>query len=411
MIDEIIAATTFLCDSAAGEGPIREILNAIIWLDPVWFMNEEDTDNVTMNEDEEANIQWAAWTMRDCFPDLYAEIVTMNAGDVSYREMETRIMSGVERRTGLDVGYGIDELRMGIPLNSFAFNDDVELGPTSSDPAVNFASWLIDAEGLEGLKVSLRACKETVYQDLLTLINWMQGGTGNSMADFTLEEIYEYGYEPLHWTPEDVAFTIEMLDEAEEIYHTAHEMLTRLTSDTYLRKQVVRNIWRAKNGYCESDGFFWGYGTSGSRAAYPAGNTNVLPSWANAAASYQKRRDDRISRVTRSARQPARRASGVYHRPAASQHALGRTVRHSSQDRVLSPAAGYRAVAGRIGRTGTHPSARTGHVSRYQQRRIAALLHSRGQRTSRQPELRVVSRPAAQYGSQRHLLGNRRRAA
>lgn len=412
-ITDIFTSMQFLCESAAGDGPAREILDAIAWLDPVWFAT--DTDNAFNNEDEEALIQWAALKMRDCFPDLYAEIVLWNADGMSYDEMSRAITLGIEKRTGLDLGYGyeLEGIRAGIPLNSFAFDADPYHESTPSNPAATaFATWLDDSKATQTLKDSLKKCKEPVYQELLALIEWIQNGTGNTMADYTMEEIWEGGWDLPDWEPDQVKYVVEMMDEAEEIFHAAHEMLKRLTSDQYLRNQVIRNLWSIKHHEAEFNELFWGYCPGNRRSADPAGSADVLPSWTDVEKAYKGRRNDRVSHLPRRISYATRKSANLLLRASRSKHALDRTARSKTQGHLLLPTTNHRVVARGLRKSNTAAVARAGYDSRYHQRRASIVQPSRRQRASRIGGLGVIRSSPAQHSFKRwDLLGDRSRAA
>lgn len=72
---------------------------------------------------------------------------------------------------------------------------------------------------------------------------WIFSCTGNSLCDLTNESLAEL--EPLSWSAEDVAFAIELLEEAKQIMADVEAGLT-LMSQPKMRRMIQKLITRIK---------------------------------------------------------------------------------------------------------------------------------------------------------------------
>jgi hypothetical protein len=72
------------------------------------------------------------------------------------------------------------------------------------------------------------------------LYAWLFGCSGNSLIDLTNEDLYEI--QPLSWSADDIAFAVEMIEEADGIMSDAIAGLNFLTVSPDLLAVLERNI-------------------------------------------------------------------------------------------------------------------------------------------------------------------------
>ena len=87
---------------------------------------------------------------------------------------------------------------------------------------------------------SLHEQADPALQQVGWLFGWLFSCTGNSLVDATDEMLSEL--QPLAWDPEDIAFAIEMIEEANGIMRDAMAGLEILKTTPDLRAALERHI-------------------------------------------------------------------------------------------------------------------------------------------------------------------------
>ncbi len=202
--------------------PLLLLASAVAAFDPFWADFDEDeidyeTDPLTI----------ALQVTRSGFPDIYAEAVERLRADAPYAEVDRLLCKAISAKgIPLDdletIGWGVPLVAVGVNLEDpefYAVHTDVlpALLPFGIDlPEVK--TYSIDLpEGIYqvgcAIATSLHEQTDVALRQVGLLYGWLFGCTGNSLVDYTDEMLAEI--QPLSWSPDDIAFAIEMSEEAD----------------------------------------------------------------------------------------------------------------------------------------------------------------------------------------------------
>ena len=229
--------------------PLLLLAAAVAAFDP--FRNEFGDDGIS----DECNPLFVALSVtRSAFPDIYAEAVEQMRSNVPHHEIENALCRAITAK-----GIPIDDLEMmswGIPLAAFGVDlEDPEFYAVHSDvlPAlIPFGIKTLERETDRidlpdplhnaGRQVasSLQEQDEPALKQVGWLYAWLFGCSGNSLVDVSNEDLDEL--QPLSWSPDDVAFAIEMIEEADVIMSNAMAGLQYLTASPGFRAALERNV-------------------------------------------------------------------------------------------------------------------------------------------------------------------------
>lgn len=229
--------------------PLLLLATTVAAFDP--FRNEFGEDGI----DDESNPLFIALSVtRSAFPDIYAEAVEQMRSNVPQHETENLLCKAITAK-----GIPIDDLEMmswGIPLGAFGVDlEDPQFYTVHSDvlPAlIPFGIKMLECEtdridlpdplynaGREVVS-SLREHDEPTLKQVGWFYAWLFGCSGNSLVDVTNEDLDEL--QPLSWSPDDVAFAIEMIEEADGIMSDAMAGLQYLTAAPAFLAALERNV-------------------------------------------------------------------------------------------------------------------------------------------------------------------------
>ncbi len=255
------AAITFLSAATLAD-PFLALCSAVAWLDPLALLDEPLIEpDYYAGGDEWVNIG-AAWDIsRGCFPAVYAETTQAIRMESSSQRLADQVCTTINRHLVGGELHDLEQIFFGIPF----FGLGVDL--TDADffaspqyaPLVEVYAWLgvaVDpeqtyslpdnlpeaAQAADVLAFSLRQTGHPTHEKLAWLLDWMFSQTGNTAADYTDEEIYEMGIQPLAWEPNELEFNNLMHAEAAEIIGNAMQGLDLLLADAGLQAELRANV-------------------------------------------------------------------------------------------------------------------------------------------------------------------------
>jgi hypothetical protein len=240
--------------------PLLCLANAVCWLDPMWEVSVDDDVY-----DDGDSMGMALCITRSAFPDIYAGAVERIRSGTSEKELDSFICGEISQR-GIPL-ENLEFLGYGIPLNA----GGVEL----SDPELYAAHPellpLVDLFGIRPepghYNVEVPDCAYTagriiadslVQQDDERLkqvgwaLVWLFSCSGNTLIDFDDESMAEIP--PLSWDENDLAFAIELIEEANGIMGDVTAGLTLLEANPVLFAVLEANIQRTYKAIAKMKG-------------------------------------------------------------------------------------------------------------------------------------------------------------
>lgn len=254
-MNEILQTYTFLADQITGD-PLLNLASAVAWLDPVWF-EDDDPDDF---DDEHDIIGTALRVMRRAFPDIYINAVERIRGGATYNEIDNLICGAMSAKgIPLDnlefISYGIPMDGFGVELESGEFYAehpdlvpilalfDVHPEPDSYNVEVSENAYRVG----RAIALSLDEHGDPRYQDLSYLMQYVWSLSGNTLVDWSYDMLCEIP--PLSWSAEDVAFAVEIIEEADAIMASAQRGIQFLQSQPDVMAALERNIKRAYRAF------------------------------------------------------------------------------------------------------------------------------------------------------------------
>ncbi len=204
--------------------PLLLLASAVAAFDPFW--NTFDEEDIDYDADP---LYIAVQVTRGAFPDIYAEAVEYLRAGASYQELDHLLCTAISAK-----GIPLDDLEAigwGIPLHAVGVDlEDPEFYSVHSDLLPLLAPFGIDLPEGEMHSVDVPECvypagraiaaslleqTDPALQQVGWAFGWLFACTGNSLIDYTDEALSEIP--PLSWSEEDVAFAIELIEEADGI--------------------------------------------------------------------------------------------------------------------------------------------------------------------------------------------------
>lgn len=228
--------------------PLLLLASAVATFDPFWDDFEDDIDYDT------DPLTIALQVSRGAFPDLYADAIERLQAGAPYAELDRLLCRGISAK-----GIPIDDLETigwGIPLAALGVElEDPEFYAVHSDLLPILApfgiqipegeNYRIDApEGIHPVGSAIANSLHEQTDPALQLVGWLFGWlfscTGNSLVDYSDEMLSEI--QPLSWSTEDIAFAVEMIEEANGIMRDAMAGLAILKTTPDLMAALERHI-------------------------------------------------------------------------------------------------------------------------------------------------------------------------
>jgi len=224
------------------------LASAVATFDPFWSAFDDDFDG------EEPPLDIALRVTRSAFPDIYAEAVQQLRGGALYADMDRLLCKAISAK-----GIPLDDLDLigwGVPMTAYGVDlEDPEFYAAHADilPVLGlFGLNLSETDGYhidipEAIYAAGRAIANSLHEQtdpVLRQVGWLYGWlfscTGNSLVDYTDETLSEIP--PLSWSKDDIAFAIEVIEEAEGIMRDVQAGLDALETTPELLVILERNI-------------------------------------------------------------------------------------------------------------------------------------------------------------------------
>ncbi|MEQ8673781.1 MAG: hypothetical protein RLP44_29880 [Aggregatilineales bacterium] len=228
------------------------LASVVTWLDPMWKDADEDW-GIPPNED--GTLEIALCVTRKAFPDVYVQAVEAIRRGASYAELDRLICDEITAR-GIPL-ESLEWIGYGVPTPAFgAVLEDTDFYTSFPDAIMVMACFGVSPEP-NRYNIVVPDCVYTAgrmiaddlenqegehYRQLSWLMQWLFSYSGNSSVDLDYETMCEI--EPLSWEPENVAFAIEIVEEANGIMADAMAGLTFLSSQPELLAILQRNVQR-----------------------------------------------------------------------------------------------------------------------------------------------------------------------
>jgi hypothetical protein len=251
MTTDLLGAFNLLADGLRAD-PLLSLASAVCWLDPLWRDDGEDAD---VPYDTDGILAAALGITRRTFPEVYMQAVNAIRQGASYAEIDRLICEAVTAR-GIPLD-GIEFMAYGIPLPAYgaALSDPdfYERHPDTLPVLACFGitpdpeAYAIDVPDLaytaaQRIAADLEQQTDAGWQQIGWLLRWLFSCSGNSSVDYDDETMS--GFQPLAWEPDDIAFAVEIIAEAETIMRDALAGLALLNGQPELTKALQQNVER-----------------------------------------------------------------------------------------------------------------------------------------------------------------------
>jgi len=228
--------------------PLLLLASAVATFDPFWSAFDDDCDG------EEPPLDIALRVTRSAFPDIYAEAVEHLRAGAVYADMDKLLCKAISTK-----GIPLDDLDMigwGVPMTAYGLDlEDPEFYAVHEDLLPVLAPFGLHLSETDGYRIDIpeamyaagRAIANRLHEQtdpVLRQVGWLYGWlfscTGNSLVDYTDETLSEIP--PLSWSKDDIAFAIEVIEEAEGIMSDVQAGLVALQTRPELLMVLERNI-------------------------------------------------------------------------------------------------------------------------------------------------------------------------
>ena len=225
------------------------LASAVAVFDPFWTdFNEHDIDYDT------DPLTIGLHVTRGAFPAIYAEAVERLRAGAAYSELDRLICKGISAHgIPLDdletIGWGIPLTAAGVDVEDPEFYAvHTELLPLLVPVGINITegeTYRVDVPEHvytvgRAVAASLHQQSDPALRQVGWTFGWLFGCTGNSLVDYTDEMLSEIP--PLSWSTEDIAFAIELIEEADRIMRDVQAGIETLKAEPSLMNKLVRNI-------------------------------------------------------------------------------------------------------------------------------------------------------------------------
>ncbi len=228
--------------------PLLLLASAAATFDPFWDDFEDEIDYET------DPLTIGLQVTRGAFPDIYADAIERMRAGAPYAELDRLLCRAISAKgIPLDdietIGWGIPLVALGIDL------EDPEFYAVQSDLLPILTPFGIEIPEGETYRIdvpeaihrvgsfiasSLHEQNDPALRQVGWLFGWLFSCTGNSLVDYTDEALSEI--QPLSWSPEDIAFAVEMIEEANGIMGDAMAGLDVLKTTLDLMAALERHI-------------------------------------------------------------------------------------------------------------------------------------------------------------------------
>jgi len=248
-MNELLQTYTMLAAGLRSD-PQFCLASAVTWLDPLWQDDDEDWD---VPHDEDGTLAIALRVTRMAFPDIYVQAVEAIRQGASYAELDRLICNAVtERGIPLEnlewIGFGVPMPAYGVELNDSDFyTTHPEVIPILAcfgiSPEPNpYHMTIPDCVYTAGRTIAADLEKHPDERDrqISWLMQWIFSYSNNSSIDLDYESMSEF--QPLSWEKDELAFAIDIIEEAEGIMSDVLAGIDFLSSQPNLLTALERNI-------------------------------------------------------------------------------------------------------------------------------------------------------------------------
>ncbi len=225
------------------------LANAVTWLDPLWRL---DADDMAMEDD---CLGMALVVTRRAFPDIYAGAVERIRAGESETTLDHFICDEITQR-GIPLDH-LESLAYGIPLDAAGvLLEDPDFYRQHPDVIPILALFGIDPERKtytvevpytaykagRAMADSLLKQSDERWRQVGWALAWLYNCSQNSVVDLDYESMADV--QPLSWEAEDVAFAIELIEEANGIMADVNTGLKWLQTTPAAFAQLAHNVRR-----------------------------------------------------------------------------------------------------------------------------------------------------------------------
>ncbi len=251
-----------LLSTATLADPLLALCSSLAWLDPLIIQEDTFMDAFEYpymdTSDPWMSIAYGWDISRRCFPAVYADTTLALRSGTPEPQISDLLCEGINQHLVGGEIHDLEQLHFGLPF--FGMGADVTSPEFFAEPAhaplvqiyklfgVTVGDYAIPdnfdqaARVAQVLALSLRETDDATYANVAWLLEWLFAQTGNTAADYTDEEFFDMGLEPLPWEPDEVEFNALMHDEAAEIVQFAQQGLATLLDDSELQAALRTNI-------------------------------------------------------------------------------------------------------------------------------------------------------------------------
>jgi len=248
--------------------PALSLAQIAAWLDPLHFLPDDLLDDLLYDgrEDFETLALHALVVARRCIPTLYTEMVAGVRSGWSAKQIEHHFCAGLKGRyphldlySLYDMLYGIPVTFVGLAVTSPEFLEQhpwlaeflTEMFGLTPSTTMQWQSEVLaidEADYDHAVKVARPLVKSLIaqntqpYADLAFLLMYLFSMTGNSLLDFTTDEYWDMGYEPLWWEPDNLTLAEEACQQVEVMLDAVFRALDTLQADRQLKQSLTNNI-------------------------------------------------------------------------------------------------------------------------------------------------------------------------
>ncbi|MCL4237661.1 MAG: hypothetical protein KJ047_05390 [Anaerolineae bacterium] len=230
------------------DDPLLCLAQVVARFDPLWNGLPDDEFN------DDGSLAAALDVTRDVFPDIYALAVDALHHSAGYDDLDTLICAEISARgIPLDcietVGYGIPLPAYGTLLHDpdfYTYHPDVVpvmqlfgIQPEEDNP-IDIPDHACSAAQI--IADDLAEHASAYYRQVSWLIQWLFGFSNNSVVDWDTEMMFSV--EPLLWDAENIAFAIEIIEEADTIMREVSAGLQWLITQPTVMQAMQDNIQR-----------------------------------------------------------------------------------------------------------------------------------------------------------------------
>jgi hypothetical protein len=234
---------------ALTDDPMLLLATAVATFDPLWNASDEDD----FDGDVEP-VERALQVTRSAFPDIYAEAIGQMQAGSSESELDRLLCQGISAKgIPLDdfdyIGWGIPLLALGIDLEDpalYSVYTDLfpilalfDIRPPAGNASyVDVPNWVYPVGRALANYLTHQADKR--LEQVGWALAWLFSCSGNTLIDFDDNALAEIP--PLTWSTDDVAFAIEVIEEADDMMRDVQAGMERLRTLPEWKTELERNI-------------------------------------------------------------------------------------------------------------------------------------------------------------------------